>query len=173
MTRDRRPRRRLTIALALLCGALGAAIYAELDRPGAEHAAAATLAAPHPKAIPAVASHKMPPLGDYAEILERPVFTPTRRPAPASHAAATPLSSFTLVGIVASGDSRHALIEYGQPTRRERVSEGAAIGGWLVEAILPDRVVLSAGGAREDLKPKDRPPQIVVAPAAQPPKPKK
>jgi general secretion pathway protein N len=108
----------------------------------------------------------MPPISAYAPVLARPLFSPTRRPS--AQAGALPASSsFTLVAIVISADDRHALLGSGQPIKVTRVAEGEDIGGWTVEAILPDRVIVRRGDQHEEIKPKDAK-KIVGAPTSLP-----
>jgi general secretion pathway protein N len=141
-------------SLAVFCLLMFGIIGLELapDRPTST-AATPTSPAPRRSAL-AVPSFAMPPSSAFDEILARPLFSPTRRPGtqvgrlPAS-------SSFTLVAIVISSRDRHALLGSGQPLKIVRVAEGDEIGGWTVEAILPNAVVVRHADLREEVKPKD------------------
>ncbi len=178
MTRARsRRRRRAPLLLLLICCALAGLIYVEAERPDVEPPANAAVAPPRaPEASEASApSFSMPPLRDYAEVLERPLFSPTRRrPPPAAGAADAQSSPFVLVGVVLSAGGKHALIEHAQPRRLDRVVEGQDLDGWTVEEIRLDRVVFRRGDARIEVKPKDkappqkRPPAAAAAPSAAP-----
>lgn len=178
MTRARgRRRRRAPLLLLLLCCALIGFIYVEAERPDVEPPANAAVAPPRaPEARAASApTFVMPPLRDYAEVLERPLFSPTRRRPPADTGAADPRSApFTLVGVVLSASGKHALIEHAQPRRLDRVVEGQTLDGWMVEEIRLDRVVFRRGDTRIEVKPKDkappanRPHPANAAPAAAP-----
>jgi len=108
----------------------------------------------------------MPPLRGYADVLLRPLFSPTRRP-PRDAAAVISASGFTLVGIIRSPNESHALIEHGKPPHLDRVVEDQELDGWTVEAILEDRVILRHADARLEVKAKDAPP--VQMPIVQPP----
>lgn len=162
MTRvHRRRRRRTPLLLLLLCCALIALIYVEAERPDVEPPANAAVAPPRPPAARAAEAptFAMPPLSDYAEVLDRPLFSPTRRRPPAAAGTADPRSSpFTLVGVVLSASGKHALIEHAQPHRLDRVVEGQELDGWTVEEIRLDRVVFRRGDTRIEVKPKDKAP---------------
>lgn len=168
MRRIKRARRRIQVALGFTCLALGATIYRELDRSDFDSAASAAPAQPAPRTAPIEPAPRftMPPLRDYAEVVARPLFSETRRPPPpeVSRGPAAQPSSFTLVGIVVSDRERHALIEHGQPPRIDRVVEGQELDGWIVDTILPGKVVVRRADAQEEIKPKDKPPRTPPRP---------
>lgn len=164
MTGRRMRHRRAPFALAALVAALGALIYLESMPPAIELPANAA-AGPDLKPgapIPDTTGFAIPPLRSFAEVLARPLFSPTRRPSLDAPAGDARSSGFTLVGIVISSGEHHALIEHGQPPRLERVVEGQELDGWTIEAIAPDAVALRRADQRLELKAKDAPP-----PAAQ------
>ena len=162
MTRARgRRRRRAPLLLLLICCALIGLIYVEAERPDVEPPANAAMAPPRALEARAasVPSFSLPPLGDYAEVVERPLFSPTRRRPPAAAGTADLRSSpFTLVGVVLSAKGKHALIEHAQPRRLDRVVEGQDLDGWTVEEIRLDRVMFRRGDTRIEVKPKDKAP---------------
>ena len=174
MSRPHR-RRRAVVPLSLTCLALAGVIYGEFDlAPGELDASAATPALPARLARPAgvPVSFAMPPIAAFGETVDRPVFSPTRRPPPAERGrdSAAQLGSLVLVGLVIAPDGRRALIDHGQPPRIQRVTVGQEVEGWRVEAILPDRVVVHNGNARAELKLKDKAPPN-APPTRQPPTP--
>lgn len=157
---------RVQILLCLACVTLAGVIYAELDPAAIEPSASAALLRPATgqSTAPASApSFAMPPLRNYIEVTARPLFSQSRRPPPeVPRDPPVQTSSFTLVGIVLSDRGRHALIDHGQPPRLDRVTEGQELDGWLIESILPDKVVVRYRNTSEDIKPKEksaRPPQ--------------
>jgi hypothetical protein len=94
----------------------------------------------------------MLPMSAFAPVLARPLFSQTRRPG--AQAGPLPLSaSFKLIAIVISGGDRHALLGSGQPLKVVRVAEGEEIGGWTVEMIRPNAVVVRRAELREEVKP--------------------
>jgi hypothetical protein len=146
---------------ALSLGVIGL-IYIELDRPALDHSANAAMRPTKPTA-PETAdglSFVMPPLVSFAEVVNRPLFSQTRRPAPKALAPGNEQSlPYTLVGVVITAHERHALIAHGTPPRLERLTEGQDLEGWTIEQILADRLVFGRDGARIEVKAKDPPSQ--------------
>ena len=167
-TRARRSGRP-TALLLLLCLVLGYAVYMELrsgpDEPGDLTVTEAAVA-PKPAAVPpAEPAFTLPPLEEFSETVARPLFLPSRRPlAPADDApaeAGVVRNLFTLMGVIISTDERMALVKRRKSGEILRLIEGQRVDGWLVEAIMPDRVTLSQGEATEEMVLKDavRPPR--------------
>jgi hypothetical protein len=100
------------------------------------------ITAPQPGA-PGAALTALPPLATYAAIVERPLFSPSRR-APASVMTIGPTveSRYRLVGIFASGSKKKAYVAEG--SRRIELAEGDTLDGWKVKQIGQDRVLLSS-----------------------------
>jgi hypothetical protein len=150
-----------TALLALVCASLAVAIFLELEPPLADPGARAAARREQKPVDPAASEPRfvMPSLNDFGEVLARPVFSETRRPAP-PEAATAPASSapFALVGVVVSPGERHVLIEHGQPPHIDRAAEGQELDGWTLETVELDRVVLRRGDNRVELKAKGRAP---------------
>ena len=159
----KRPSRHQLLPALLLSLCLGFAgvIYVELDQPSIDSIAKAAPAPPRDTVAAAsdAPGFTMPPVRAYTEVLERPLFSETRRPSVDSPTAPVdPRSSaFNLVGTIISAHERRALIEHGQPPHLERLSEGQDIDGWSVESIRSDRVILTRADARLEVKVKDEP----------------
>jgi hypothetical protein len=106
-----------------------------------------------PEAAPGAALAPLPPLPSYAAIVERPLFAPTRRPAPGAPVVSAGPSAegrYRLIGIVGNGPKRHAFIADG--TRRAEISEGDTFDNWTVKEIGADRVVLASPAGETMLK---------------------
>lgn len=95
---------------------------------------------------------EMPPLSVFAEITSRPLFSPSRRPAPpAEISAAEPqappaeLDEFLLRGIAIADGGRVALLERRSTGALTRVLEGQSLDGWQIAAIRPGEVALLDG----------------------------
>lgn len=159
---------RLRLVLAAVCVGLLGVIYLETSQPDIDlpaHPAAQHRGAP--AADGDDATFAMPPLDGLADVLRRPLFSASRRPAAASVAAAADAvaTGFALVGVVISPRGSRALIEHGQPPHLDHAREQQEIDGWTVEKILSDRVVLRHADDRVELKVKDAPaPQQPGAP---------
>ncbi len=165
----RRPSRSLPLILLLLLvnTAFGAVIFAELTRPdlfvrrmGASGTEAPQNSAPQLRSQedPGVA---MPGEAAFAVITQRPLFSPDRRPPQESAGgSATPVSDklppLLLTGVVIADDDSVAIVEDGAPGRQNEPGQvvrlGDSIQGWTVEEILPDRIVLTRGEDREELR---------------------
>jgi hypothetical protein len=140
--------------LALLCAGLAGVVYRELADPLAERsdapaAPAAAGVSPLPSADAAFA---LPPISSYAEIVERPLLSPNRRPAQTA-GQDTP---FTVTGIIVSPGMRSAVVTHGTPPIMSRVVEGQEIDGWTVQSIRSDHIILARGTAQAELKLVDK-----------------
>jgi len=163
-----RPKGRAVLPTLLAggCAGFGALLALELDwRSLDEVAAPPSHLATAPRQETAPPTSRMPPLASLHEVVDRPLFSESRRPAPAEtpKEPAAKQPSFTLVGIFLSVDRRQALVERGQPPRVEWISERQKLDGWTVEAIGPDRIVLVRADARQEVVVKDRPGKQVAA----------
>jgi hypothetical protein len=96
----------------------------------------------------------LPPLARFAEIGERPLFNPGRKPV--ASPAVTPTSNIppdvTLVGIILDSQDRLALVRTPAQPFASALRLGATLSGWQLTEIAPDRIVLSAGAARDEIR---------------------
>lgn len=109
-------------------------------------------APPEAKLLPPLALAA--PEQTYPETAARPLFTPTRRPAP--EAPATPQATFqkgqfVLQGVIAVGSNRIAMLREKANGRLHRVELGREINGIKVVDIQPETVTLAQGGEQEQL----------------------
>jgi hypothetical protein len=146
------------LLLIAVCVALGRLVSIEAERLSIEPVASAPASPPLVASIGARdgQSFAMPPLRDFTEVLKRPLFSERRRPAVAAAAAEATLPGVTLVGVVLASGEHRALIEHGKPPRLDHFTEGQEMDEWTVEAIRIDRVVLSHGDSRVEVKLKDQ-----------------
>jgi general secretion pathway protein N len=101
----------------------------------------------------------LPPLASvvaeqaYPETAARPLFTPTRRPAPAAPAVAGNMvkGQFMLTGVIAVGDLKIALLKEKASGKVHRVERGKEISGMTLSNVEPERVTLAQGGDEEVL----------------------
>jgi hypothetical protein len=104
---------------------------------------------PPPSPDPAIPP-LLPPKA-YSAIAERPLFSPTRRPAPnAPVVSDSGVARYRLLGLVTAGGARHALIADG--SRRLEIGEGSVLDTWTVLRIEPDRVVLTSPEGEASLR---------------------
>lgn len=145
------------LGLAALCAFLVAVIALELaPEPGIAEAEAGVSkpAGPAPVALPREPA-ALAPLPQYAAIVERPLFDPSRRPPAvvdsAAPAVAADLRSLTLTGLVITPEARYAIFQDKSPEQTLRLAPGMRVGDWTLDAIAPDGVTFRRGGARERL----------------------
>ncbi len=149
--------------LALLtCGGLGYAVYAQTQAPPSSLPESVQLAE-----VPAIeaaapappAAFRMPPKNAFNQMATRPPFSRTRRPPrakpapkpvvqkPAPVAAKTVAEpQVTLVGIMIQPGKSIAMVRKPGAEELLRLGKGEDLDGWLVEGVLPDRLLLSHQG---------------------------
>jgi hypothetical protein len=106
------------------------------------------------------ASFKMPAAAEYEDIVLRPLFNRTRRPdAPqisqgggdANDGKGTAAAQISLNGVVLTRGRRVALLRLDNDPKVMHVAEGQRAGGWLIEAVRPDRIVLRRGDTASEV----------------------
>jgi len=94
-------------------------------------------------------------LAGHAETVNRSLFNPTRRPAPAAVAEAAKSQmqrgQFVLTGTSLVGERAIAFLKEVAGGKARTVRQGEQINGMLVAEVKPDRVRLSLGGDSEEL----------------------
>lgn len=172
----------LTTILGVLLAGTAAAIGFETDwgrAPMGGRTTGNTTKAPtlDTKVLPQFALAPLSPAGNgYRETVERPLFIPTRRPAPAGNSAqmAMKKGQFRLAGTTVSAEFSVAYLFETGTNKTYRVKKGADINGMTVESIFANRVVLKQGDETEELslrtsnspRPPPPPPQVAGAPSA-------
>jgi len=119
-------------------------------RPAIPEGSAKKAAAPEAKLLPPMVA--VSPEQAYAETAARPLWTPTRRPAPPDNTAARPAftrGQFVLQGVIVVGDERTALLKEKATGKIHRLESGKEVNGITVEAIQPTEVTLAMGGEKE------------------------
>jgi len=161
----------LIAALAALCVVLAAVVVVELATIGRSPSAAAPrkVAAGEAKLLPSVAA--LAPEQAYPETAARPLWVPTRRPAPpaAVQQASIPRGQYILQGVTIAGGTRIALLREKTSGRIHRVEQGKDVGGMQVAEVEPEKVTLAHGGEREVLELRVQKPTAAGMPGAPPP----
>jgi hypothetical protein len=94
----------------------------------------------------------MPIKDRFSVIVERPLFSPVRRPNTEELAAEpAPALDFTLSGIVISSGEPFALLKPSAGDGVMRVKEGDDVTGWTVARIEPDRIVVRQRSMEQEL----------------------
>jgi general secretion pathway protein N len=159
---------RLLLTATVLCAGLAGALVLELtsaSNADAPASGAAAASSPPSVAIPKTPNRfTLPPVGSFAEIAERPLFSSSRRPAAvdAPQSAEQPFSA-TLAGIVISASSSSIIVSHGDPAALTRLKQGDNLDGWSITSIEPNRVLLRRDGEERQLKLRDVPGQAVAA----------
>lgn len=105
----------------------------------------------------AIASLRIPPVITYQAVVERPLFSDSRRPAqvaPGGKAAqAAQLGAkWRLTGIVMAGDNSFVHVEGIRDRKTVRLKVGMPLDGWQLEEIEPDHVTFTSSGRSETLQ---------------------
>ena len=148
----------VTMTLGGLCTVLGLVLtyeFAVPSKPVQADAASTDL----PWKPPAVESDfTLPPLSQFQEVITRPLFLKTRRPAPSASTGAatqstadTPLSKYAVSGVVITPEQRFALIRGISDNTLQRVTDGQEFNGWTVKAIEHEGIVFTREREQERL----------------------
>lgn len=105
-----------------------------------------------------------PPIEQFAAIVERPIFTATRRSARRQPVApSAPASSrglilgrYQVVGVVVTPGNRLVLLRRLGGAETIRLKEGEEIDGWTLVNVTRNDVVLESGGRREKIEVRDK-----------------
>ncbi len=98
---------------------------------------------------PAMAAREDTDVARFMVILDRPIFSTTRRPPPAKAAVAAradPLDAIHIYGLFSGSGGGGAIIKIEGKTRRVKVSE--AVGDWALKEIRGSEAVFSRGSER-------------------------
>lgn len=144
-------------ALAGIAALLAVVLMAELGSGAGDRTRIAASAPPRVAASPAKLLPPVPatvPERAYPETGARPLFTPTRRPAPA--VAATPAAQmakgqFTLQGVMIAGAQRTAFLREKSSGKIHRVDKGRQVKGITVAEVEAEKVTLAQDGEKEEL----------------------
>jgi len=97
-----------------------------------------------PAARPVAAPSLSPAPADWTHILDRPLFSPDRRPAPTVETG-TSWDGVLVTGIAVAGDSASALVR-GPTGKSIRLRPGQIVEGWTVRSIDPQHIILDRAG---------------------------
>jgi hypothetical protein len=145
---------RRNLPILLMAGAnlvVGCIVYAEIRArpmiPDPEVSAGEIRVPPLPEARAA-----MPSRGTFTAIVERPLFSPSRRPPVEGIAAdSIPILDFSLFGIVISTGEPSAIVKPDSGGDPVRVTEGETMSGWTVARIEADRILVQQGATEREL----------------------
>lgn len=122
--------------------------------------------------IPLLPEFVLPPLEQgYPEIVNRPLFVVTRRPAPPAPAqskSAMQKEQFILLGVTIAGDIRIALLKEKSSGKTHRVKKGGMVNGIMLKEVETGKVTLTQLDDSEELTLKIQPMVKPVPAPAQP-----
>lgn len=149
---------RLTFLMLLTCLLLAGALALQLYRGPKAPASTAdnTRPVPSPQVDVAQGPYQAPDKTRFSEILERPLFEPTREPPPQPAATATPPPPpppirLKLEGIAITPEAKVAVLRDLSSNQLLRLGEGVEHQGWLVESVSPKSARLSRGEQSHEL----------------------
>ena len=156
MSARRRLAARLPLLLAASCAALAAIVLSEALQPQADSASTPSASVGKPTVLPPLPpdpEFTMPPEASFAVVVDRPLFSPSRRAIQGTAAVAAPGTSgdLKLVGVIIRDDERIALVKLRNGDQLESVRQGDNLAGWLAVSIAPDRVLFRHGAVEEEL----------------------
>jgi len=169
-------RRPFLAGLAVLAVALAVLLAFEVNdtsRTSIPGAASRTVSPASAKLLPSTTAAA--PDQAYPETVSRPLFTPTRRPAPAVQVAAQPTfqrGQYQLLGVIIAGNNKTAMLKEKANGKIHRVEMGRELNGVKVAGIEREQVTLAQGGENEVLPLQVQKgaagPHVAAAPAAGP-----
>ena len=97
----------------------------------------------------------MPAIETYQAVLERPLFSPNRRPPLEESTAIAALKgfNFTLMGVLIDMNLRLVLLRRHGDGKAIRMREGEEIAGWTLLEVALDFIVVERDGQEEILEP--------------------
>ena len=139
-----------------VCIALAAFVYdqSRREQPGPAPSVSAGETPPL-AALPAQTSYSLAPVEDFSAILERPLFSPNRRPPAEGVAAVAPSApelEVTLVGVIISSEEQIAIVKLKDATSFARLSVGDTFQGWVLNSIEPSRITFRRGDVEEHIE---------------------
>jgi hypothetical protein len=140
--------------LGAICLGLGALLYHELNAVETPADPGRPVAARMVQPLPREKTFAMAPIGKFSAIIERPIFSPNRRPAakqPGSEKQ-LPGSNLALFGIAISAGERIALVGVERGTGLARMKKGEVFSGWVLVDIEQNRVLLRQGTVDQALE---------------------
>ena len=154
----------LAAGLLLICGLLSMVIVNQLDdqEAGRGDAAVEPANALTEQAAPELPEFDLPPLTEYATLMERPLFSSTRRPIVVEgNSAQAPVTQqgldVALTGVIIADESKVALIVPRNGVKPLRLSEGESYQGWTLSEVEAEGVIFRQGGRAQILELNHKP----------------
>ncbi len=160
-------------ALLIACAGLGWIIVAELRAAPSWRGSDPTPSGSEPvQALRTAAEFSMPPSETFAAIVDRPIFSRSRRPLPEGEDPELEIGpdlNAVLIGTIISSEQEIALVVPKGSSRFVRLSRGDRLQGWILESIESDRVTFTRDGVEAQIELSyDQPPPARTRPRAAP-----
>lgn len=144
----------IKVALATACLVLAWMLYNFLSGPGRPDGQPGTagINLPDPASMAADLSYTMAPMTKFEAILQRPIFSPTRRGVGGS--VAVPVSQeldLKITGTVVTDSDRYAMVLPGGGGETLTLREGEEFRGWTVSRVHLKGVVFERGASQEEI----------------------
>jgi general secretion pathway protein N len=158
------PSRLLALMLAGVCGVLVLILIAQQWLGGGGSDPGVIQVSPSGSGVPSSLETRqfdLPPKGDYAEVIARPLFSEDRRPeerdaesseqeeAIAADVTQKELPPVRLTGVIITPEQRIAMLRNNKNREYVTLKEGEPLEGWTLEEIGQRRIVFATGGKRE------------------------
>lgn len=124
------------------------------DTPSLEGVSVVAPKAAHEQALASSARFSMPSLSAFSELVERPLFSRSRRPSASMGALALSAEegpALVLNGIIVTGKDKIALLAAPTSERMTPLREGEALAGWTLVSVHPDRVAIRSGSKEQEI----------------------
>ena len=172
MIGERRAQLWLPVGLAGACALLGWGLYAQVSAPiGRAEAKPESAAAVRVQPLPEAVEFTLAKLAAYHETLERPLFSPQRRPDAAALApvAASQAIDLILRGVILNGDARIALFISAKDSAQVQLKQGERYRDWTLTEIAATEATFQRGAERQKLAIlyDEPPPRPAAAPRPQ------
>ncbi len=154
---SRRRKSSTVLPVTLLCACIGLVwvVYQEIGAISRPHAIAGSNDAP-PQSVPplpAAPGFALAPIERFVAVVERPIFSPTRRPAdptatpPPTPEPAAPAEELALVlqAVIGSADGRTAILSEAAGGGTVTLRKGGQYKGWTLAHVLAERVIFRQG----------------------------
>lgn len=144
--------------LAAICLALAGTMYWQVTgRDDPHKVTLPSMPAPvQDDVIPDDAELPVPPREQFAEVVSRPLFSPTRRPpeqeVQAAESPPTQPLDIDLLGVVIWRSQRMALVRPRNDANAMQVAEGGTVSGWTVVVIEPSGVTFRQGESQLEMR---------------------
>jgi hypothetical protein len=147
------------IAMLVVCVLMAGLFAYQLMAPPAQFALPDVHLKPKTIAMQTPAPFIAPPQAAFDAINARPLFLPSRKAIAAldtgtgaTQAGPPPLPNMAVIGVIGDAQNSIAMVKLAGSPFAQAMGVGAALGGWQIATIGPDKIVLRAGPFTQEVK---------------------